>query len=225
MGRGARGRARAADPAHDASNVAAVIVEPIAGSTGVLVPPQGYLERLRQICDRHGVLLIFDEVITAFGRTGNAFASQTFGVTPDLITCAKALTNAAVPMGAVIVKREIYEAFLQGPEDAIELYHGYTYSGHPLAAAAAVATLDLLRGRAAVRARRRDGAVSRGSGALARRARRTSSTCGTSAWSARSSSSHSPASRARGRSRCSCVVTRRACSYARPATRSRSHPH
>jgi beta-alanine--pyruvate transaminase len=129
---------------HDASNVAAVIVEPIAGSTGVLVPPQGYLERLRRICDRHGVLLIFDEVITAFGRTGNAFASETFGVTPDLITCAKALTNAAVPMGAVIVKREIYEAFLEGPEDAIELYHGYTYSGHPLAAAAAVATLDLL---------------------------------------------------------------------------------
>ena len=130
---------------HDASNVAAVIVEPIAGSTGVLVPPQGYLERLRRICDRHGVLLVFDEVITAFGRTGKAFASETFGVTPDLITCAKALTNAAVPMGAVIVKREVYEAFLQGPEDAIELYHGYTYSGHPLAAAAAVATLDLLQ--------------------------------------------------------------------------------
>src|ERR1051326_2544702 len=130
---------------HDASNVAAVIIEPIAGSTGVLVPPEGYLERLRRICDRHGVLLIFDEVITAFGRTGKAFASETFGVTPDLITCAKALTNAAVPMAAVIVKREIYEAFLQGPEDSIELYHGYTYSGHPLAAAAAVATLDLLQ--------------------------------------------------------------------------------
>jgi len=130
---------------HDASNVAAVIIEPIAGSTGVLVPPRGYLERLRQICDRHGVLLVFDEVITAFGRTGKAFASETFGVTPDLITCAKALTNAAVPMAAVIVKREIYEAFLQGPEDSIELYHGYTYSGHPLAAAAAVATLDLLQ--------------------------------------------------------------------------------
>ena len=129
---------------HQASNVAAVIVEPIAGSTGVLVPPLGYLDRLRRICDRHRVLLIFDEVITAFGRTGKAFASQTFGVTPDIITCAKALTNAAVPMGAVIVKRDIYEAFLQGPEDAIELPHGYTYSGHPLAAAAAVATLDLL---------------------------------------------------------------------------------
>jgi beta-alanine--pyruvate transaminase len=129
---------------HDASNVAAVIVEPIAGSTGVLIPPKGYLERIRQICDRHGVLLVFDEVITGFGRTGSAFAAHTFGVTPDMITCAKALTNAAVPMGAVIVKREIYEAFMQGPEEAIELYHGYTYSGHPLAAAAAVATLDLL---------------------------------------------------------------------------------
>jgi beta-alanine--pyruvate transaminase len=128
---------------HDASNVAAVIVEPIAGSTGVLIPPKGYLERLRQICDRHGVLLVFDEVITGFGRTGSAFAAHTFGVTPDMITCAKALTNAAVPMGAVIVKRKIYDAFMQGPEDAIELYHGYTYSGHPLAAAAAAATLDL----------------------------------------------------------------------------------
>ena len=130
---------------HDESNVAAVIVEPIAGSTGVLVPPKGYLERLRAICDRHGVLLVFDEVITAFGRTGKAFASETFGVTPDLITCAKGLTNAAVPMGAVIVKREIYDAFMRGPEDSIELLHGYTYSGHPLAAAAAVATLDLFR--------------------------------------------------------------------------------
>jgi beta-alanine--pyruvate transaminase len=130
---------------HDASNVAAVIVEPVAGSTGVLLPPKGYLERLRQICDKHGILLIFDEVITGFGRTGNAFAAQTFGVTPDLMTCAKALTNAAVPMGAVVVKKEIYEAFMQGPESAIELYHGYTYSGHPLAAAAAVATLDLFK--------------------------------------------------------------------------------
>jgi beta-alanine--pyruvate transaminase len=130
---------------YDASNVAAVIVEPIAGSTGVLVPPLGYLERLRRICDRHGVLLVFDEVITAFGRTGKAFASETFGVIPDLITCAKALTNAAVPMGAVLVKREIYEAFQQGPDESIEFAHGYTYSGHPLAAAAAVATLDLLR--------------------------------------------------------------------------------
>ena len=130
---------------HDASNIAAVIVEPIAGSTGVLIPPKGYLQKLRQICDKHGILLIFDEVITGFGRTGSAFASQTFGVTPDMITCAKALTNAAVPMGAVIVRKEIYETMMQGPENAIELYHGYTYSGHPLAAAAAVATLDLFK--------------------------------------------------------------------------------
>jgi beta-alanine--pyruvate transaminase len=117
----------------------------VAGSTGVLIPPQGYLQRLRQICDKHGILLIFDEVITGFGRTGNAFAAQTFGVTPDMITCAKGLTNAAVPMGAVICKKEVYEAFMQGPEGAIELYHGYTYSGHPLAAAAAIATLDLFK--------------------------------------------------------------------------------
>lgn len=130
---------------HDASNIAAVIVEPVAGSTGVLIPPKGYLQKLRQICDKHGILLIFDEVITGFGRTGKAFAAQTFGVTPDLITCAKALTNAAVPMGAVIVKNEIYETFMSGPANAIEFYHGYTYSGHPLAAAASIATLDLFR--------------------------------------------------------------------------------
>jgi beta-alanine--pyruvate transaminase len=129
---------------HDASNIAAVIVEPVAGSTGVLIPPKNYLQRLRQICDKHGILLIFDEVITGFGRTGNAFAAQTYGVTPDLMTVAKGLTNAAVPMGAVIVKKEIYDAFMTGPE-GIEFYHGYTYSGHPLAAAAAVATLDLLK--------------------------------------------------------------------------------
>jgi beta-alanine--pyruvate transaminase len=128
---------------HDASNIAAVIVEPVAGSTGVLVPPKGYLQKLRQICDKHGILLIFDEVITGFGRTGKAFAAQTFGVTPDMITCAKALTNAAVPMGAVIVKNEIYDTFMSGPAAGIEFYHGYTYSGHPLAAAAAIATLDL----------------------------------------------------------------------------------
>ena len=128
---------------HGAENIAAVIVEPVAGSTGVLVPPKGYLERLREIATKHGILLIFDEVITGFGRTGKAFAAQTFGVTPDLITCAKALTNAAVPMGAVIVKNEIYDAFMNGPAHMIEFYHGYTYSGHPLAAAAAIATLDL----------------------------------------------------------------------------------
>ena len=130
---------------HDASNIAAVIVEPVAGSTGVLVPPKGYLQKLRQICDKHGILLIFDEVITGFGRTGKAFAAQTFDVTPDMITCAKALTNAAVPMGAVIVKNGIYDTFMTGPANAIEFYHGYTYSGHPLAAAAAIASLDLFR--------------------------------------------------------------------------------
>ena len=128
---------------HDASTVAAVIVEPIAGSTGVLLPPQGYLARLREICDRNGVLLIFDEVITGFGRTGAAFAAQSFGVTPDIMTCAKGLTNGAVPMGAVLVKQSIFDAFMQGPPGAIELMHGYTYSGHPLACAAALATLEI----------------------------------------------------------------------------------
>ncbi len=128
---------------HDASTIAAVIVEPIAGSTGVLVPPKGYLERLRAICDRHGILLIFDEVITGFGRTGSAFAAQEFGVLPDLITCAKGLTNGVVPMGAVLVKQAIHDAFMQGPPAAIELFHGYTYSAHPLACAAALATLGI----------------------------------------------------------------------------------
>jgi beta-alanine--pyruvate transaminase len=127
---------------HDASTIAAVIVEPIAGSTGVLVPPKGYLKRLRELCDKHGILLIFDEVITGFGRTGSPFASQEFAVTPDLITCAKGITNGAVPMGAVLVKKAIYEAFMQGP-DGIELAHGYTYSGHPTACAAGLATLKL----------------------------------------------------------------------------------
>ena len=127
---------------HDASNIAAVIVEPIAGSTGVLLPPRGYLERLREICDRHGILLIFDEVITGFGRTGSPFAAQEFGVTPDLITCAKGLTNGSVPMGGVIVKRSVHEAFMRGAE-GIELFHGYTYSAHPVACAAGLATLDI----------------------------------------------------------------------------------
>src|SRR5579864_136050 len=127
---------------HDASTIAAVIVEPIAGSTGVLVPPQGYLQRLREICDRHGILLIFDEVITGFGRTGAPFAAQEFGVTPDLITLAKGLTNGCVPMGGVLVSKPVYEAFMQGP-DGIELFHGYTYSAHPTACAAGLATLAL----------------------------------------------------------------------------------
>ena len=127
---------------HDASNIAAVIVEPIAGSAGVLIPPRGYLQRLREICDRHGILLIFDEVITGFGRTGAPFAAQEFGVTPDMITLAKGLTNGCVPMGAVLVSKAVYEAFMQGPE-GIELFHGYTYSAHPVACAAGLATLGL----------------------------------------------------------------------------------
>ncbi len=130
---------------HDASNIAAVIVEPIAGSTGVILPPEGYLQRLREICDRHGILLIFDEVICAFGRVGDRFAASRFDVTPDLITTAKGLTSGTVPMGAVIAKKEIYDTFMTGPEGAIEFFHGYTYSGHPLAAAAGNATMDVYR--------------------------------------------------------------------------------
>ena len=130
---------------HDASTIAAVIVEPIAGSAGVLLPPEGYLRRLREICDRHGILLIFDEVICGFGRTGDAFASQRFGITPDMITLAKGLTSGTVPMGAVLASKDIYDTFMTGPETAIEFFHGYTYSGHPLAAAAGCATLDVYR--------------------------------------------------------------------------------
>lgn len=127
---------------HDASTIAAVIVEPVAGSTGVLLPPMGYLERLRSICDRHGILLIFDEVITGFGRVGAPFAANRFGVTPDLMTVAKGLTNGCVPMGAVFAQRFIHDAFMNGPEHLVEFFHGYTYSGHPLACAAALGTLD-----------------------------------------------------------------------------------
>ncbi|HYR32972.1 MAG TPA: aspartate aminotransferase family protein [Burkholderiales bacterium] len=126
---------------HDPSTIAAVIVEPVSGSAGVLIPPRGYLERLREICTKHGILLIFDEVITGFGRIGKPFGSQRLGVLPDLFTTAKGMTNGAVPMGAVFVRDSIYEAFMQGP-DGIELFHGYTYSGHPLACAAGIATLD-----------------------------------------------------------------------------------
>src|SRR5271154_88508 len=128
---------------HDASTIAAVIVEPIAGSAGVVLPPLGYLKRLREICDKNDILLIFDEVITGFGRVGKPFASQAFDVTPDLMTTAKGLTNGAIPMGAVFAQRKIYEAFMQGPENAIELFHGYTYSAHPAACAAALAALDV----------------------------------------------------------------------------------
>jgi len=128
---------------HDGSNIAAVIVEPVAGSTGILPPPIGYLERLREICDKHGILLIFDEVITAFGRLGKPFAADYFGVMPDIITTAKGLTNGVIPMGAVLVRDHVYDAFMQGPEQMIELFHGYTYSGHPVAAAAGLATIDV----------------------------------------------------------------------------------
>ncbi|MCP4384497.1 MAG: aspartate aminotransferase family protein [Hyphomicrobiales bacterium] len=127
---------------HDPSTIAAVIVEPVAGSTGVLVPPKGYLQRLREICDRHGILLIFDEVITGFGRLGTPFAFDYFGVTPDIVLTAKGVTNGVVPMGAVFVKKEIYDTFMQGPENMIEFFHGYTYSGNPVASAAGLATLD-----------------------------------------------------------------------------------
>jgi beta-alanine--pyruvate transaminase len=128
---------------HDPSTIAAVIVEPMAGSTGVLVPPLGYLERLRAICDRYGILLIFDEVITGFGRLGSSFAAEHFGVLPDMVTLAKGLTNATIPMGAVGVREPIYQAFMSGPAEGIELPHGYTYSGHPVAAAAALAAMDV----------------------------------------------------------------------------------
>ncbi len=127
---------------HDASTIAAVIVEPVAGSTGVLLPPKGYLERLRAICDKHGILLIFDEVITGFGRLGSPFAAQHFGVTPDLMTVAKGISNGCVPMGAVFCKQAIHDVFMTGPEHVIEFAHGYTYSAHPLACAAALGTLD-----------------------------------------------------------------------------------
>jgi beta-alanine--pyruvate transaminase len=127
---------------HDASTIAAVIVEPVAGSTGVLLPPKGYLQRLREICDKHGILLIFDEVITGFGRVGAPFAATHFGVTPDLMTVAKGLTNGSVPMGAVVAKQHIHDAFMSGPEHLIEFFHGYTYSAHPLACAAGLATLE-----------------------------------------------------------------------------------
>ncbi|WP_241550276.1 aspartate aminotransferase family protein [Acidithiobacillus sulfuriphilus] len=126
-----------------AERIAAVIIEPVAGSAGVIVPPVGYLQRLRNICDRHGLLLIFDEVITGFGRLGTPFAADYFGVIPDMLTTAKGLTNGAVPMGAVFVGDQIFQAFMKGPEERIELFHGYTYSGHPLACAAGMATLDI----------------------------------------------------------------------------------
>jgi beta-alanine--pyruvate transaminase len=131
---------------HGAETIAAVIVEPVAGSTGVLLPPTGYLDRLREIASRHGIILIFDEVITGFGRLGSPFATDHFGVVPDIVTTAKGLTNGAIPMGAVFVKRQIHDALMRGDESAIELFHGYTYSGHPVAVAAGMATMDLYEG-------------------------------------------------------------------------------
>ena len=130
---------------HDASTIAAVIVEPVAGSTGCLPPPKGYLERLRRITAAHGILLIFDEVITGFGRLGYAFAAERYGVVPDMITFAKGLTNGAVPMSGVVVRKGLFDALMEGPEHVVELFHGYTYSGHPLATAAALATIALYR--------------------------------------------------------------------------------
>ncbi|MEM1066021.1 MAG: aspartate aminotransferase family protein [Pseudomonadota bacterium] len=130
---------------HGPETVAAVIVEPMAGSTGVLMPPKGYLERLREITAKHGILLIFDEVITGFGRLGSSFAAEHFGVMPDLITCAKGLTNGVIPMGAVLATAEVHDAFMHGPEHVIELFHGYTYSGNPIASAAGLATLETYR--------------------------------------------------------------------------------
>jgi beta-alanine--pyruvate transaminase len=130
---------------HDASTIAAVIVEPVAGSTGVLIPPKGYLQKLREITKKHGILLIFDEVITGFGRVGTPFAADYFGVTPDMITCAKGLTNGTIPMGAVLVTSEIHDTFMQGPEHMIEFFHGYTYSGNPIAAATGLATLEVYK--------------------------------------------------------------------------------
>jgi len=152
---------------HDASSIAAVIVEPVAGSTGVLIPPRGYLQRLREICDRHGILLIFDEVITGFGRTGSAFAAQEFSVVPDMITLAKAITNGAVPAGGVLVKRSIYDAFMQGPPGTIELFHGYTFSAHPVACAAGIAALQIYeRDGLMTRAKKLEGAWQKAAHAL-----------------------------------------------------------
>ncbi|MFM1907257.1 MAG: hypothetical protein RLZZ591_934 [Pseudomonadota bacterium] len=136
-------------PLHDASNIAAVIVEPVAGSAGWYIPPQGYLKRLREICDKHGILLIFDEVITGFGRLGTPFAADYYGVVPDMLNFAKCVTNGVFPMGGVICRQHVFDAMMavhaQAPEHAIEFFHGYTYSGHPVACAAAIATLDLMQ--------------------------------------------------------------------------------
>ena len=210
---------------HDASNIAAVIVEPVAGSTGVLVPPVGYLERLRQICDKYGLLLIFDEVITGFGRTGRAFAAETFGVVPDMITFAKGVTNATIPLSGVIVRREIHDTVVNNaPPGMVELFHGYTYSGHPVATAAAEATLGLyheekLFDRARELAPHFENAVHSPQRFAARHRRAQLRPDGRHrARTARR------ASRARARSTRSCAATSKACWCASPATSSRLSP-
>jgi beta-alanine--pyruvate transaminase len=191
---------------HDASTIAAVIVEPVAGSTGVLLPPQGYLQRLREICDRHGILLIFDEVITGFGRTGTPFAAETFGVTPDLMTVAKGVTNGCVPMGAVFAKNEIHDAFMTGPEHLIEFFHGYTTRW---LAPRRWPRWTPTRTKACSRARRNSKAISRMPCTRCATCP-TSSTCATSASWAASSCSRCPRRLPSAHSTCSSTATKRA---------------
>ena len=186
---------------HDASTIAAVIVEPMAGSTGVLPPPKGYLQRLRQICDKYGILLIFDEVITGFGRLGTAFAAERYGVIPDMITFAKGVNSGTVPMGGVVVRKGIYDAFMNGPDNMIELFHGYTYSGHPLACASGARRAGHLSRREAFRARQDAGADLGRCHARPEGACRTCSTSAPSASSARSTSRPAPMRSARAPSR------------------------
>ena len=188
---------------HDASTIAAVIVEPISGSAGVMLPPVGYLKRLREICDKHDILLIFDEVITGFGRVGKPFAAQAFDVTPDLMTTAKGLTNGAIPMGAVFAQRKIYDAFMQGPENAIELFHGYTYSAHPAACAAALATLDIYAKEGFADARGGTQPAVGGCGAFAARTAERHRRAQLRPDRRRSNWSRAPASRVRAPSMCS----------------------
>ena len=193
----------------------------MAGSTGVLVPPVGYLEKLREITAKHGILLIFDEVITAYGRLGEATAAHYFGVTPDLITMAKGVSNAAIPAGAVAVKREVHDAIVNGPQGGIEFFHGYTYSAHPLAAAAILATLDIYRRDDLFgRARKLSGAFQEAAHSL--RARRTSSTCATSAWWPASNWPRAPALPARALRKCSRSASTAASWSATPAISSPS---
>jgi Adenosylmethionine-8-amino-7-oxononanoate aminotransferase len=180
---------------HDASNIAAVIVEPVACSTGVLVPPKGYLQRLREICTKHGILLIFDEVITGFGRLGASFATEYFGIVPDLITTAKGITNGTIPMGAVFARKGIYDAFMNAPDNTIELFHGYTYSGHPSPARRAWRPSTSTRRRTSSSAPPASPATGR-TASIRSRARPMSSTCATSASSPASSWHRGRASRA-----------------------------